>query len=117
MPGHHFTGPAMEMARAAAAYDPQGMLQVGQDFASLSEALALVAEAMKITVDNADAKQPLAQPIVDHLGEIWKLQMRAAELARELPAAFQNLHRVDIDRLENPRKGAAEAMWDYQSNR
>jgi hypothetical protein len=116
--GHHFTGPAMEMARAAAAYDPKGMLQVGQDFAGLKDALEMVAEAMKITVDNADAHQPLAAQIVDHMKEIWQLQIRAAELAGELPAAFRSLHQVDLERLENPRKGPeAEAMWDVRSNR
>jgi hypothetical protein len=117
MPGHHFTGPAMEMARSAAAYDPQGMLQVGQDFSGLKDALELVAEAMKISVDNADAKQPLAEPIIEHMRQIWQLQMRAAELAGELPAAFRNFHQVDIARLENPRKGpAGEAMWDVRAN-
>ncbi|MFI5814948.1 hypothetical protein ACIA7S_28815 [Streptomyces sp. NPDC051643] len=117
MPGHHFTGPAMEMARAAAAYSPQGMLQVGQDFAGLTDALEMVAEAMKISVDNADAKQPLHPSIVDHMKEIWQLQMRAAELAAELPVAFKRLHQVDIQRLENPRKGPeGEAMWDVRAN-
>ncbi|GAA3852267.1 hypothetical protein GCM10023084_03090 [Streptomyces lacrimifluminis] len=114
--GHHFVAPAMELARAAANYRPQGMLQVGADFAGLEEALRLHAEAMKITVENADANQPLAPQIVELMRQVHGLQLKAAELAAELTPAFRQLHDVDIARLENPRKGAAEAMWDYRAN-
>lgn len=117
VPGHHFTAPAMEMARAAASYDPKGMLQVGADFIGLQEALKLVAESMKITVENADAKQPLHPQIVDLMRQIHGLQLKAAELAGELQPAFKSLHQVDIARLENPRKGAeGERMWDVTTN-
>lgn len=117
MPGHHFTGPATEMARAAAAYQPQGMLQVGADFAGLKEALELVAESMRITVEHADASQPLHPQIVELMKNIHGLQLKAADLAGELQPAFRNLHQVDIARLENPRKGAqGEAMWDVRAN-
>ncbi|MFF8610770.1 hypothetical protein ACF06X_33230 [Streptomyces sp. NPDC015346] len=115
--GHHFVAPAMEMARIAANYQPQGMLQVGEDFSGLSEALELHATAMKTTVENADAHWPLDPTIVDLMRQIYGLQMKAAELARELRPAFEQLHGVDLDRLRNPRKGAhAEAMWDVRSN-
>lgn len=117
MPGHHFTGPAMELARAAAAYDPQGMLQVGQDFAGLQQACELFAEAMKVTVEHADEKQPLHPQIVEIMRQMHGLQLKAAELAKELQPAFRNLHQVDIARLENPRKGVhGEAMWDVRAN-
>lgn len=114
--GHHFVAPAMELARAAASYRPQGMLQVGADFAGLEEALRLHAEAMKITVENADATQPLDSNIIEIMRQVHGLQLKAAELAAELTPAFRQLHDVDIARLENPRKGAAEAMWDYRAN-
>lgn len=115
--GHHFVAPAMELARAAAHYQPQGMLQVGADFAGLEEALRLHAEAMKTTVENADATQPLAPQIVELMRQIHGLQLKAAELASELQPAFRQLHDVDITRLENPRKGVAgERMWDVSSN-
>ncbi|MEU5596843.1 hypothetical protein [Streptomyces sp. NPDC020298] len=115
--GHHFVAPAMELARAAANYHPTGMLQVGADFAGLEEALRLHAEAMKITVENADATQPLDPHIVDLMRQIHGLQLKAAELASELQPAFRQLHHVDISRLENPRKGAAgERMWDVSAN-
>lgn len=117
MPGHHFVAPAMEMARIAANYDPQGMLQVGEDFAGLEEALRLTAEAMKVTVENADAKQPLAPQIIEMMRGIHALQLKAAEMASELRPAFESLHQVDLERLRNPRKGAAgERMWDVTTN-
>lgn len=115
--GHHFVAPAMEMARIAATYDPRGMLEVGEDFAGLAEALKLHAEAMKITVENADAKQPLDPRIVEIMRQIHGLQLKASELADELKPAFERLHDVDLSRLRNPRKGkAGEAMWDATTN-
>jgi hypothetical protein len=115
--GHHFIAPAMEAARIAATYDPKGMLQVGEDFAGLEEALRLHAEAMKATVENADAKQPLDPRIVEIMRQIHQMQIKAAEMAAELRPAFEKLHDVDLTRLRNPRKGAAgERMWDVASN-
>jgi hypothetical protein len=115
--GHHFVAPAMEMARIAAAYDPKGMLEVGEDFAGLAEALKLHAEAMKITVENADAKQPLDPRIVEIMRQIHGLQLKASELADELKPAFERLHDVDLSRLRNPRKGkTGESMWDASVN-
>jgi hypothetical protein len=115
--GHHFVAPAMELARAAASYRPTGMLQVGADFAGLEQALRLHAEAMKITVENADATQPLDPNIIEIMRQVHGLQLKAAELASELQPAFRQLHDVDINRLENPRKGVnGERMWDVSSN-
>jgi hypothetical protein len=112
--GHHFVAAATEMARAAAAYQPTGMLQVGQDFTGLEEALRIHAEALKTTVENADANWPLHPNIVELMRQIHGLQLKAAELAAELKPAFNQLHDVDIARLENPRTG--ERMWDVSSN-
>lgn len=112
--GHHFIAAATEMARAAAAYQPTGMLQVGQDFTGLEEALRIHAEALKTTVENADANWPLHPNIVELMRQIHGLQLKAAELAGELKPAFNQLHDVDIARLENPRQG--ERMWDVSTN-
>lgn len=114
MPGHHFTGPAMEMARAAAAYEPTGMMQVGQDFAGLQQALELVAEAMKITVEKANDQQPLDPRIVEIMRQIHGLQLKSAEMSQELVPAFRSLHGADIARIETPRTG--EHMWDVRAN-
>jgi hypothetical protein len=113
--GHHFVAAATEMARAAAAYQPQGMLQVGQDFIGLEEALRIHAEALRTTVENADANWPLHPNIVQLMGQIHALQLKAAELAADLNPAFRSLHNVDIARLEQPRRG--EQMWDVTANR
>ncbi|MET9222350.1 hypothetical protein ABZX65_26800 [Streptomyces sp. NPDC003300] len=115
--GHHFVAPAMEAARIAAAYEPTGMLQVGADFTGLEEALRLEAEAIKISVEKADAAFPLDPRIIEIMRQIHGLKLKAAEMATELRPAFENLHQVDLDRLRNPRKGAAgERMWDVTTN-
>lgn len=115
--GHHFVAPAMEGARAAANYQPTGMMQVIQDFAGLEEALQLHAEAMRVTVENADAKFPLDPRVVETMRQIYQLQLKASELARELQPAARKLHETDIARIETPRKGReGERMWDVTSN-
>lgn len=112
--GYHFVAPAAEAARAAASYQPTGMMQVGQDFAGLQEALELYAQAMKTTVENAHANQPLDPQIIEMMRQIHHLQLKAAELAGELQPAFRKLHHVDIQRIENGRTG--ERMWDVTAN-
>lgn len=112
--GHHFLAPAMEMERIAATYTPDGMMQVGRDFAALPDALEHIANAMKITTARADQEQPLDPRIVQIMQEVYRLQMKAAELATELPNAFRKLHQVDIDRLQNQRPNERE--WDVRAN-
>lgn len=114
--GHHFLAPAMEMERIASTYTPDSMMQVGADFAKLPDALEHIANSLKISTARADAEQPLDPRIVELMQGIYTLQMKAVELSRELPQAFRRLHDVDIARIENPRKGSAEAMWDYSRN-
>ena len=115
--GHHFLAPAMELERIATTYSPDGMMQVGRDFAALPDALEHIANAMKISTARADAEQPLDPRIVGIMQELYKLEMKAAELSRALPDAFRKCHAVDIERLQNPRKGAkVEAEWDVSRN-
>jgi hypothetical protein len=115
--GHHFLAPAMELERIATTYSPDGMMQVGRDFAALPDALEHIANAMKISTARADAEQPLDPRIVEIMQQIYRLQMKASELARELGPAFRKLHDVDITRITTPRKGrGAEAMWDVTRN-
>lgn len=117
MSGQHFIAPASEACRAAANYSPTGMVQVGEDFIGLEEALRLNAQAMKITVENADAKFPLDPRIIETMRQIHALQLKAADLAAELKPGFEKLHDVDLNRLRNPRKGReGERMWDVTSN-
>lgn len=117
MPGHHFVAPAMEMARAAANYQPTGMIQVISDLGGLSEALGLVAEAMKVTVENADATYPLDPNVIEAMKQVYQLQSKTAALAQELLPAARKVHDADLQRHENPRKGRqGERMWDIASN-
>lgn len=112
--GHHFLAGAMELERVATTYTPEGMMQVGRDFGSLSDALEHVANAMKISTARAHAEQPLDPRIIEIMQGIYRLQMKASELARELPGAFRKLHHVDIERLQNQRTGERE--WDVRAN-
>lgn len=115
--GHHFLAPAMELERIASTYTPDGMMQVGRDFAALPEALEHIANAIKISTARADAEQPLDPRIVQIMQELYGLQIKAAELSRALGPAFRKLHDVDIERLQNPRKGRhAESQWDVRAN-
>ncbi|MFI1467627.1 hypothetical protein [Streptomyces wuyuanensis] len=115
--GHHFLAPAMELERIATTYTPDGMMQVGRDFAALPQALEHIANAMKITTARADAEQPLDPNIVEIMKQVYLLQIKAASLARDLAPAFKKLHHVDIERLQHPRKSrAAEAQWDVRAN-
>jgi hypothetical protein len=117
MSGYHFVAPATEGVRAAANYNPTGMLQVIEDFAGLSEALELHAQAMRVTVENADAKFPLAPQVIDVMRQVHNLQLKAAELAKELQPASRKLHEADLARHSSPRKGPqGERMWDIASN-
>ncbi|CAL9593265.1 hypothetical protein SUDANB1_05268 [Streptomyces sp. enrichment culture] len=112
--GHHFLAPAMELERIASTYTPEGMMQVGRDFAALPDSLVHMANAMKITTARAHAEQPLDPKIIEIMQQVYRLQIKAAELARELPNAFRKLHHVDIDRLQNQRTGERE--WDVTRN-
>ena len=115
--GHHFLAPAMELHRIATTYTPDGMMQVGRDFARLPEALEHIAEALKVSTARADAEQPLDPNVVEIMKQVYLLQMKAAELSKELGPAFRKLHHVDIERIENPRKGRGpESMWDVTRN-
>ncbi|MGA5489581.1 hypothetical protein ACPCK1_17715 [Streptomyces pseudogriseolus] len=115
--GHHFLAPAMELERIATTYSPDGMMQVGRDFAALPDALTHIANAMKISTARADAEQPLDPRITDIMRQIYLLQIKAADLAKDLGPAFRKLHHVDIERIQNPRKGrTAESMWDVRAN-
>lgn len=112
--GHHFLAPAMELERIASTYSPEGMMQVGRDFGALPDALQHIANSMKISTARAHAEQPLDPRIVEIMQQIYRLQVQAAELARELPNAFRKLHHVDIERLQNQRQNERE--WDVRAN-
>lgn len=110
-----FVEAAAEMAGAASAYSPTGMVQVGNDLARVPEALQHVADALRITVQQAHSQFPIHPQIVELLGGVFQQIQQAATTAQDIGPAFQSMHRVDLERHENPRVG--EQMWDVSANR
>lgn len=105
-----------EMVGAAAMYTPEGMMQIGNDFASFPEVIRNVANAIQgMTMSVQGGETPMNPAIVDALKAIHAEMMKTAHMAEDLKPAFENLHAVDIKRIRQPRPG--EEMWDLTKNR
>lgn len=109
-----FIQAAAEMLGAAMVYQPEGMMQVGNDFAQMPEAFRNVANAMKKMADRAHDEDPIHPAILDMMGAIYQKLQEAATMSEDLAPAFRNLHAVDIKRIEAPRRG--EQKWDVANN-
>lgn len=109
-----FIQAAAEMLGAAMVYRPDGMMQVGNDFAQMPEAFRNVANAMKTMAQTADDEWPIHPAIKDMMQQVYQQLQQAATLSEQFAPAFRNLHQVDIQRIESPRKG--ETMWDVTNN-
>lgn len=104
-----------EMVGAAMMYNPEGMMQIGNDMASFPEVIRNVASALQgMTRQVQDGETPMHPAIVDKLKALHAELIKVAHEAEDLKPAFENLHNVDINRIRNPRKG--EEMWDLSSN-
>ncbi|WP_218782091.1 hypothetical protein, partial [Streptomyces caniscabiei] len=112
--GHHFVAAATEMARAAAAYQPTGMLQVGQDFTGLEEAQRIHAEALKTTVENADANwppnsSPPSPSSTTSTSPAWRTPARASACGTSPttsdPPIWSTLVKLDWDAKHGPVTG------------
>ena len=110
-----FIEAAAEMLGAALTYNPEGMMQVGNDFAKMPEAYRNIANAMQKMAQRANDQDPLNPAIVDMMHKVYQKLQEAAKLSEELAPAFRNLHAVDIKRIEQPRRG--EGKWDLSQNR
>lgn len=110
-----FNEAAAEMFGAAMVYNPDGMMQVGQDFAQLPEAFRNIAGAMQTMAKRAHDNDPLHDAIIDIMYNIYQKLHEAAKLSEDLAPAFRSLHAVDIKRIESPRRG--EEKWDLSANR
>lgn len=110
-----FIDAAAEMLGAAMVYHPEGMMQVGNDFAKMPEAYRNIANAMKTMAQRAHDEDPLHAQITDQMFQVYQKLQEAAQLSEELGPMFRNLHNVDIARIEAPRRG--EAKWDVSNNR
>lgn len=104
-----------EMVGAAIMYNPEGMMQIGNDFASFPEVITNVANAIQgMTRQVQEGETPMHASIVDSLRAIHQQLIQTAHAAEDLRPAFENLHAVDIQRIRNPRPG--EQMWDLSAN-
>lgn len=105
-----------EMVGASMLYTPEGMMQIGNDFASFPEVIRNVASALQgMTSSVQNGETPMNPAIVDSLKALHASLIKAAHEAEDLKPAFENLHAVDIKRIRNPRPG--EELWDINKNR
>lgn len=110
-----FLEAAAEMLGAAMVYRPDGMMQVGNDFAQMPGAYRNIANAMKTMVTRAHDEDPIHPAIIDTMGQMYQKLQEVADMAEQLAPAFRALHAVDIARIESPRRG--EEKWDISRNR
>lgn len=110
-----FVQSSAEMMGAATVYAPEGMMQVGNDLSQIPEALKNVAEALRIMTQRSNDEDPINPAIITKMGEIYKGLAALAASAEELGPMFKNLHNVDIQRIEQPRRN--EHKWDVSANR
>jgi hypothetical protein len=110
-----FNEAAAEMLGAALVYNPEGMMQVGNDFAQMPEAFRNIAGAMQKMAQRANDDDPIHPAIVDIMHNMYQKLHEVAKMAEDLGPAFRSLHAVDIKRIESPRRG--EAKWDLSANR
>lgn len=110
-----FVQATAEMMGAASVYDPQGMMQVGNDLSQLPTGLRNFAETMRIMTQRSNDNDPINPAIITQMGEVYKALLAAATTAEELGPMFRNLHQVDIQRIEEPRRN--EHKWDVSANR
>jgi hypothetical protein len=105
-----------EMVGAAMMYNPESMMQIGNDFASFPEIIRNVANAIQgMTRAVQEGETPMHPAIVDQVKVLHQTLINAAASAEDLRPAFENLHAVDIKRIREPRPG--EEMWDLSANR
>lgn len=102
-----------QMAAAAAAYEPDGMLAWGRDVRALEGVLSNVAQVLRALQAGADGL-PLDPAVKDSLGSVAGLQHACATAAGEIHATWRGVHAEDLARLEAPRP--AEALWDVRAN-
>ncbi|MFG2639023.1 hypothetical protein ACGFX8_35915 [Streptomyces sp. NPDC048362] len=105
-----------EMVGSSAMYNPEGMMQIGNDFAQLPEVIRNVAAAFQgMTRQVQEGDTPMAPEIVDMVKSLYAGILKAAHSAEDLKPMFENFHADDIRRIRQPRRN--EQMWDVDVNR
>ena len=87
-----------------------GMLTYEQGLKQLGPILAVVADGLKDMAATAEDEQPLDSSVLEFFGTIEDAARGASQVAEELPGLFRAAHEVELERLENPRRG--EEKWD-----
>src|SRR5689334_20044207 len=88
-----------EMVGSALMYDPEGMMQIGQDMASLPEFLQNLAKSIQAMTRQVQAGDtPMDPAIVDMVKAIHAGILKVAHEAEDLKPMFENYHADDIKR-------------------
>lgn len=109
---------AAQMYAYASVFEPSGMLgpiDPGGDFHDMPESLGFVRAAVGSLMEKATAKWPLDPSIAQVMSQVVQLLDTAAEASRRIPAAIEDMHKKELDRLRRPRPG--EDKWDVSANR
>ncbi|MFF9862118.1 hypothetical protein [Streptomyces tendae] len=105
-----------EMVGSALMYNPEGMMQIGQDMASLPEFLQNLAKSIQaMTRQVQEGDTPMDPAIVDMVKVIHAGILKVAHEAEDLKPMFENYHADDIKRIRQPRRN--EQLWDVDRNR
>jgi len=87
-----------------------GMLTYEQGLKQISPILGIIADGLRDMATTAEDEQPLDPSVLEFFGTIEDAARGASEVADELPGLFRAAHEVELERLENPRRG--EHKWD-----
>ncbi|MEU9187567.1 hypothetical protein AB0D14_24105 [Streptomyces sp. NPDC048484] len=105
-----------EMVGSTLMYNPEGMMQIGEDFANLPEVFQNLAKSIQhMTRQVQEGDTPMDPAIVDMVKAIHAGILKIAHEAEDLKPMFENYHADDIKRIRQPRQN--EQFWDVANNR
>ncbi|CAL9594729.1 hypothetical protein SUDANB21_05310 [Streptomyces sp. enrichment culture] len=105
-----------EMVGSSLMYNPEGMMQIGEDFANLPEVFQNLAKSLyEMTRQVQEGDTPMDPAIVDMVRTVHAEILKVAQSAEDLRPMFENLHADDIKRIRQPRRN--EHYWDVANNR
>lgn len=97
-------------------YHPEHIIELRPFFSTeLPEFFGTLAGSIGAMADRFREELPLHQQIPEHIQEMAGVLAGLRDKAQELSALFENLHKDDLNRLDEPRPG--EQMWDVGANR
>lgn len=100
----------MKAALALLGGSQVGMLTYEQGLKELGPVLGIIADGLKDMATTAEDEQPLDGSVLEFFGTIEDAARGASQVADEMPGLFRAAHEVELERLENPRRG--EEKWD-----